>query len=151
MAEKAFSIKTGGDSGMGTDSPDGVAHRQIVGASASVLFTCTIKSRRWREEMDEVNKGCSEFCVTVGIVTRTAGIQIHSWLKAPAVNFSRTSGRLGLYVGLIGSNNLHQLLLAQSTINGMSSKAMDLAVCANPSLPHGCEWVKVSSGTGSPG
>jgi len=74
-AEKAFSIKTGGDSGMGTDSPDGVAHRQIVGASASVLFTCTIKSRRWREEMDEVNKGCSEFCVTVGIVTRTAGFR----------------------------------------------------------------------------
>jgi len=39
--------------------------------------------------MTEVDKGCSEFCITVGTVTRTAGILIHSWLKALAVNLSR--------------------------------------------------------------
>jgi len=62
----------------GTDSPDGVASRQIVRASASVVFPCTIKSRRWRAIMEEVDKGCKEFCVSVGTVTRTDGILIHS-------------------------------------------------------------------------
>jgi len=38
--------------------------------------------------MEEVDKGCNEFCITVGTATRTAGILIHSWLKALAVNFS---------------------------------------------------------------
>ena len=32
--------------------------------------------------MEEVDKGCSEFCVTVGTVTRIASILIHSRLKA---------------------------------------------------------------------
>ena len=31
--------------------------------------------------MEEVDKGCSEFCVTVGTVTRTAGILIRSRVK----------------------------------------------------------------------
>ena len=65
----------------------------------------TITSRRWRAVMKEVDKGCSEFCVTVGTATRTAGILVHSWLKALAVNLSWPSGRLWLCVGLIGSNN----------------------------------------------
>jgi len=46
-AERTFSIKMGDDGGEGTDSPDGVEYRQIDGASASVIFPCTIKSRRW--------------------------------------------------------------------------------------------------------
>ena len=52
--------------------------RLIVCASASVIFHCTIKSRRWRAIMEEVDKGCKEFCVSVGTVTRTDGILIHS-------------------------------------------------------------------------
>jgi len=38
--------------------------------------------------MEEVDKGCSKICVTVGAVTRSAGILIHSRLKALAVNLS---------------------------------------------------------------
>jgi len=71
-----------------------VASREIVGASASVIFPCTIESRRWRAVMDEVDKGCSEPCVSVVTVTRTTGILIRSWLKALAVNVSQPSGRL---------------------------------------------------------
>jgi len=44
--------------------------------------------------MDEFDKGCSEFCITVGTVTRTAVIRIHSWLKALPVNVSWPSGLL---------------------------------------------------------
>ena len=44
--------------GEGTHSPDGVASRRIVGTYASVIFPCTIKSRRWRAIMEEVDKGC---------------------------------------------------------------------------------------------
>ena len=77
--------------GGGTDSLDGVVSRQIVGASASVIFSYTIKSRRWRAIMEEIDKGCSEFYVTVGVVTRTVGILIHSRLKALAVNLSQPS------------------------------------------------------------
>ena len=41
MAERAFGVKNGrGDGGGGTDSPDGVASRWIVGESASVIFPC---------------------------------------------------------------------------------------------------------------
>ena len=49
----------GDDGGGGTDSLDGMASRQIVGASASVIFPCTIKCRRWRAVMEVVDKGCS--------------------------------------------------------------------------------------------
>jgi len=42
--------------------------------------------------MEEVYKGCSEFCVTVDTVTRSAGILIHSRLKVLAVNMSQPSG-----------------------------------------------------------
>ena len=70
--------------------------------------------------MEEVDKGCSEFCVTVGTVIRTAGLLIHSRLKTLAVHLSRPSSRLWLYAGLVGSNNHHWL------------KA-DLVVCVNPS------------------
>ena len=38
--------------------------------------------------MEEVDKACSEFCVTVGTVTRTAGILIHCLLNVPAVNLA---------------------------------------------------------------
>ena len=62
------------------DSPDGVASRRTVGASVSAIFPCTIKSRTWRAVVEEVDKGCSELCVTVGTATRTAGILIHSRL-----------------------------------------------------------------------
>jgi len=76
-----------------------------VHASASVIFHCTIRSRRWRAIMEEVDKGCSEFCITVGTVTRTASILIHSRLQELAVNLSRLSSRLWLYAGLIGFNH----------------------------------------------
>ena len=52
-----------------------------------------------------------KFCVTVGNVTRTAGILIHSQLKALDINPSWPSNQLWLYIGLIGS-------LAQSTVKG---------------------------------
>ena len=45
------------------------------------VFLCTIKSRRWRAVMEEVDKGCIKFCVTVGTATRTDDILIHSQLK----------------------------------------------------------------------
>jgi len=68
--------------------------RPDVNVSASVIFPCTIKFGRWQAVMEEVDKGCGEFCVTVGAVTRTVGILIHSRLKVLAVNLSRPSGRL---------------------------------------------------------
>jgi len=55
--------------------------------------------------MEEVDKGCSKFCITVGTVTRTASILTHSQLMALAVNLSQPSDRLWLCAGLIGSNN----------------------------------------------
>jgi len=55
--------------------------------------------------MEEADKGCSEFRVTVGAVTRTADIP----------------------------HTDPQLSLAESTIKGMSSHTIDLVVCANPS------------------
>ena len=54
----------------GTSSSDGVASRWIVSASASVVVPCTVKSKRWRSVMEDVDKGCSEFCVTVGTNSR---------------------------------------------------------------------------------
>ena len=121
--------KNGGDDeGGGTDSLDGVASRWTVRASASIIFPCSIKSRRWQSVMEEVDEGCSEPCVSVGTVTRTAGILIHSWLKALAVNLIRPSGWLWLYAGLIGSANPRCL------------KA-ELVVCANPSSPSSWVWV----------
>ena len=62
--------------------------RWINGASASVVFSCTIKFRRWRAVMEEVDKACSEFCVTVGTVTSSASILIHCLLNVPAVNLA---------------------------------------------------------------
>jgi len=53
---------------VGALSLDGVAFRWIVNASASVIFPCTTKSGRWQAVMEEVDKGCSEFCITVGTV-----------------------------------------------------------------------------------
>ena len=84
---------------------DAVASGWVVCVPASVVFPRTIKSIRWRAVIEEVDKGCSEFCVTVGTATRTASILIHSWLKALAVNLSWPSSRLWLYAGLIGSIN----------------------------------------------
>ena len=63
---KGIQRKNGGDDGGGgTDSPDGVASRLIVGAPASVIFPCTIS---WQAVMDEVDKGRAEFCVTAATV-----------------------------------------------------------------------------------
>jgi len=39
-------VKMGGDGGGSLISPDGVAPSRIVRVSASVIFPCTIKSRR---------------------------------------------------------------------------------------------------------
>jgi len=75
--------------------------------------------------MEEVDKGCSEFCVTAGTVTRTASILIlrPSRLKALAVNLSWPSGRLRLYAGLIGSNNLRWLKADLVSANPSSSSS----------------------------
>jgi len=78
VAERAFGIKM---------CMEGVASRRIVSASASVVFP-----RRQQAVMEEVDKGCSEFCITAGTVTRTAGIPTHSWLVVLAVNLSWLSG-----------------------------------------------------------
>ena len=48
VAEKAFYVKKGDDGGGGTDSPDWVASRWIVGTSASVIFLCTIDRRHFQ-------------------------------------------------------------------------------------------------------
>jgi len=117
---KGIWCKMADDGGGGTDSPDEVVSKWIIGSSASVIFPCTIKSRRWREIVEEVDKGCSDFCITVGTVTRTARILIRTRLKVPAVNLSQPSSRLWWYSGLIESNNPRWL------------KA-DHVVCANPS------------------
>jgi len=69
--------------------------------------------------MEEDDKGCSEFCITVDTVTRTAGI-VHSRLQVLAANLSRPCSRLWLYVGFFRSINPRWL------------KA-DIVVCANPS------------------
>ena len=53
--------------------------------------------------MQEVDKGRSELCVTVGTATRIASILINSRLKVLAVNLSQPSGQLWL------SNNPHRL------------------------------------------
>jgi len=52
--------------------------------------------------MEQVDKGCSQFCITVGTVTSTADILIDSWLKALAVDLSRPSGRLCCVLDKIG-------------------------------------------------
>ena len=54
------------------------------GMSASVIFPCSIESRRLQALVEEVGKGCSEFCIV--------GILIHSRLEALAVHLSRPSG-----------------------------------------------------------
>jgi len=81
----------GDDGGGGTDSPDGVVSRWFVSAPALVFFPCAIKSQRWRAVVEEVDKGCSKFCV-IGTVTRTAVMLIYSRLKVLAVNLSQPSG-----------------------------------------------------------
>jgi len=88
VAERAFGIKMGNDGGGGIDSLNEMVSRQIVTVSASVIFPCTIKSSRWRAVMEEVDKGCSEFCLTVGTMTRTASVLICSRLKSLVVNLS---------------------------------------------------------------
>jgi len=121
LQQKGHSMqKSWDDGGGGTDSHlDGMASGWII-----VIFPCTIKTTRWQAVMEEVDKGCSEFCLTVGTVTRIASILIHSQILG--VNTSQPSGRLWLYDGLIGSNNPHWL------------KA-DLVISANPS--YSSSWV----------
>ena len=67
---------------------DALPAAQPTASKHSVIFHCTIKSRRWQAVMKEVDKGCSKFFVTVGTLTRTVGILIHSLLKVLAVNLS---------------------------------------------------------------
>jgi len=52
--------------------------------------------------MEQVDKGRSQFCITVGTVTSTADILIDSWLKALAVDLSRPSGQLCCVLDKIG-------------------------------------------------
>jgi len=72
--------------------------------------------------MEEVDKGCSEFCVAVGTVTRITSILIYSRLKALAVNLSCPS------LVVCWLNWVQQLSLAESTVKGMSCHAVDLVV-----------------------
>jgi len=46
VAGRASSVKMEDDGGGSLISPDGVAPTRMVGVSASVIFSCTIKSRR---------------------------------------------------------------------------------------------------------
>jgi len=62
-AERALDVKMGEYGGGSVDSLDGMASRWIVGASASVIFPSTIKSRRWRTIMEEVDNICSKYCM----------------------------------------------------------------------------------------
>ena len=100
------------------------------------IFPCTIKSRRWQAVMEEVDKGCSGFCLIVGTVTRTASILIRSRLKALAVNLSQPT------------SVVCWLKWVSTALTG--SKQTSLSVRIFLLLFHGCEWVNVSSGTGSP-
>ena len=69
-------------------------HMQTICTSLQTdNHTNTINSRRWRAVMEEVDKRCSEFCVTVGTATRTASILTNSRLNALAVTFSWPSGQ----------------------------------------------------------
>ena len=120
---------------------DGVASRRIVGAFASVIFPCTVKFRRWRALMEEVDKGCSEFCATVGTVTRTVSILIHSRLKALALNFwAGHPVNFWLFAGLIRSNNPHCL---KEPYRGRAAMQWTLFSMQIFLLLHGCESVKV--------
>jgi len=65
---KGIRHKDGG--GGGTDSLDGVVSGPVVSVPASVIFPCTIKSRRLQVKMEEVDKWCSEFCITVATANR---------------------------------------------------------------------------------
>jgi len=47
VAGRASGIKMGDDGGGSLISPDGVASSQTVFVSASIMFPCTIKSRRF--------------------------------------------------------------------------------------------------------
>jgi len=52
-------------------------------------LSCSIKFRKWQAIREEVDKECSELCTTVGTVTTTIGILIHSRIKALADNLSQ--------------------------------------------------------------
>ena len=62
-----------------------------MASKANCWCARAIKSSRWRVVMEEVDKGYSEFCITVSTETRTAGILIHSRLKVLAVNLNQSS------------------------------------------------------------
>jgi len=47
MAGRASGVKVGDDGGGSLISPDGMAPIWMVGVSASLIFLCTIKSRRF--------------------------------------------------------------------------------------------------------
>ena len=129
LRQKGHSTNKGGDDGGGALivrmgwRPDGLSVR------LPLLSSTTTKCRRWRAVMEEVNKWCSEFCISVGAATRTAGILIHSRLKALAVDLSRPSGRLWLYGGIIGlihafSSHMPLLMAASTFRLGKSCESL---------------------------
>ena len=70
MAGRASGIKMGDDGGGSLISPDGVAPIQMITVSASVIFPCTIKSRRFLLALDHLGspgKGAVKWlCVIEG-------------------------------------------------------------------------------------
>jgi len=87
------------------------------------------KSRRWWAIMEEVDKGCNECCVTVTTTACRPCILIHS--------------------RLIRSNNPCWL---KAPYRGWApTQWTSLSVRIRLLLPHGYGWVKVSTGTSSPG
>ena len=107
------------------------------GASASVIFPCTIKSKRWWAVMEDVDKGCSELWITVGTVTSTAGILIHSRLRHWLLLWASHPADFGCMLALLG-------------LTALTGSKLTLLSVRILLLPHGGEWANVSSGTGSP-
>jgi len=93
-----------------TDNPDGVASIRIVGASASVIFPCSI---RWREVMEEVDKGCSEFCETVGW---RQGVVVSGVRRKNKVNARRARLVLGGYTISVCNKPCHLCRVAGNSV-----------------------------------
>jgi len=84
--KKGIRQKNGGEDGVSLISPDGVSPSRMVGVSASVIFSCAIKSRR-RFLLAQAHPGspgkrsrktvvCVCVCVCVSNEPRTASCQI---------------------------------------------------------------------------
>jgi len=108
LRQKGIRRKKWDDGGECTDGVDGVTSRQMVGASASVIFPCIIKSRWWAV-MEEVNDAIlvQEVCLRNSKYCDRVYHYQHTdlWSVKGAVNLIWPSSWLWLYAGLIGSNN----------------------------------------------